>query len=456
MHIPDGYLGPATYGGFWAIMIPIWVYASMKIKRSLEIAQIPFIAMASVFSLVVMVFAIPLPGGTTGHLTGVTLIAILLGPWATTIAVSIALGIQALVLGEGGITALGANCFNIAFVGGTTGFLIYSFIVHLGSKLQMKSSLQTIAAGIAAYLSLNLAGLFTALELGLQPFLYPESPNYFPYPLQIAIPAIMIPHLTLLGIIEGTLTVLVFLLVRKGTPSILNRTKTLSLVLVPLILCFLPSLLLAHDYWIEKRGGDLMVVFGHGTKREEFDPAKIKILKAFDQNGREIRVNREKKAPGVLIKAETSPSLLFVEIDDGYWSRTIYGWKNLPKRKASRVVESTRSFFYSKALLLWGETATKPLIEAKLDLIPLENPFELNPGASLTIKVLYQGKPIQGVEIEGGDHQKLSTSDREGMAKVKLLRGHQVISASYKEPIKDDPDADALVITSTLTFEVTK
>ncbi|MBM4349678.1 MAG: cobalamin biosynthesis protein CbiM, partial [Deltaproteobacteria bacterium] len=90
MHIPDGYLGPVTYGGLWAAMVPIWIYASRKVKKNLETAQIPFLAMASVFSLVVMVFAIPLPGGTTGHLNGTTLVAILLGPWPAIIAVSVA------------------------------------------------------------------------------------------------------------------------------------------------------------------------------------------------------------------------------------------------------------------------------------------------------------------------------------------------------------------------------
>lgn len=456
MHIPDGYLGPVTYGGLWAAMVPIWIYASRKVEKSLDLARIPFLAMASVFSLIIMVFAIPLPGGTTAHLNGVALIAILLGPWASIVAVSVALGIQALVFGEGGMTALGANCFNIAFIGGITASFVYSFFVRLGSMLQFRFLFKPIGAGVAAYLSLNLAGLLAALELGLQPLLHPGSSSYFPYPLHIAIPAVMIPHLTLLGLMEVTLTMLVFLLIMKSAPAVLNRSKKLPILLLTLTLSLCPALVVAHDYWIEKRGSDLMVVFGHGTKREDFDPSKIRLLKAYDQSGKEIGVNREKRAPGLQIKTEHPPSLLFVEIDDGYWSKTIYGWKNLPKRKASRVVESNRSLFYSKALLSWSETATKPLIESRLDIIPLENPFELNPGSLLPIRVLYQGKPVPGVEVEGGDHQKLSGTDREGLAKVKVSRGHQIISVSLKEPLNDDPDADHLSITSTVTFEVTK
>jgi len=96
------------------------------------------------------------------------------------------------------------------------------------------------------------------------------------------------------------------------------------------------------------------------------------------------------------------------------------------------------------------------LIDSRLDIIPLENPFELKTGVLLPIRVLYQGKPISGVDVEGGDHQKMSITDKEGGAKIPLTKGHQLLSVSVKEPLKNDPDADYLSITSTLTFEVTK
>ncbi len=450
MHIPDGYLGPLTYGGLWVAMAPIWIYASRKVKKSLETAQIPFLAMASVFSLVAMVFAVPLPGGTTGHLNGSTLIAILLGPWAGIIAVSVALTIQALVLGEGGITALGANCFNIAFVGSITGYGLYRLITGPGFLPK------AICAGIASYLSLNLSGLFTAVELGLQSMIHPATSSYFPYSLKIALPAVMIPHLTILGLIEATLTVLVLTIILKSQPGLLARSKkAVLLLLAALLLCFPPSVL-AHDFWIEKKGNELMLVFGHGDKREEFDLSKVKTVKAFDLNGKETNVNKEKMGTGLLLQTDQPASLLFAEIDNGYWSKTIYGWKNLPKRKASRVVESNRSFFYSKSLLSWSEAAHKPLDDSRLDLIPLENPFELKSGAILTIKVLYKGKPIPETEVEGGDHRKISTTDKDGVAKVPLTKGRQLLSVSIKEPLKNDPDADYLSLVSTLTFEVTK
>ncbi len=471
MHIPDGYLGPETYGGLWAVMAPVWIYASKKVKENFDAARVPYLAMASAFALVAMVFMVPLPGGTSGHISGATLVAILLGPWAAVVAVSVALIIQALVFGDGGITAIGANCFNIAFIGSVIGYGIYAMVSRFGSKFHFSATgrggagpshsltIRLVSAGIASYVAINLGGLSTALQLGLQPLLHPAgsgSSSYFPYPPQIVIPAVVLPHLTVVGLLEATVTVLVLLVLSKAEPAMVGIRRSLPLLLVALFLVLPASGVFAHDYWIEKRGDDFMLVFGHGSQRSEFDASKVKTLKAFDNQGREMGVTKEKKGTEILLKPEGQPSLLFVEVDDGYWSKTIYGWKNLPKRKASRVVESTRSFYYSKALLSWNETLQRPLSDARLDIIPLQDPKNLKAGDLLPLRVLYQGNPISGVEVEGGDHQKVATTDREGVAKVRLSKGHHLFSVNYREPLKNDPDADTLSITATLTFEVTK
>src|SRR4030043_255144 len=128
MHIPDGYLGPQTYGLLYGAMVPIWALASRFVRRTLRQRQVPFLALGAAFSFVVMMFNVPIPGGSTGHAVGGVIVAILLGPWAALIAISIALVIQALLFGEGGITAIGANCFKIAFVNPDTGFYVYTLV----------------------------------------------------------------------------------------------------------------------------------------------------------------------------------------------------------------------------------------------------------------------------------------------------------------------------------------
>lgn len=212
----------------------------------------------------------------------------------------------------------------------------------------------------------------------------------------------------------------------------------------------------AHDFWIDQKGKEFLLIYGHGDQREEFDLSRVKTVRAFGPGGGEIEVRREKKEKGLLLRPVEPPSWIFVEVDNGYWSKTIYGWKNLPKRKASRVVEANRSLSYSKALMTWNDGLQSPISIAQLDIVLLKSPFELKPGDSLPIKVFYRGKPIAGVEVEGRDHEVVSTTDKDGMARVRMGKGQQLISVSHKELMKDNPDADYLNLTATLTFEVGK
>jgi cobalt/nickel transport system permease protein len=168
MHIPDGYLGPFTYGVMYAVTIPFWAIASWKMNRTLKAKQAPYLAIGAAFSFVIMMFNIPIFGGTTGHATGATLISILIGPWAATIAVSVALIIQALLFGDGGITAIGANCFNMAIAGVFVGYGVYR-LVSAGSTVGSRRRL--IAGGVAAYVSLNISALLAAIQLGIQPII---------------------------------------------------------------------------------------------------------------------------------------------------------------------------------------------------------------------------------------------------------------------------------------------
>ncbi len=213
---------------------------------------------------------------------------------------------------------------------------------------------------------------------------------------------------------------------------------------------------LAHDFWIEQTGKELVLIFGHGEQREEFDTSRVKAAKAFSQNGQEIIVRSEKKGKGLLLIPAELPSRVFVEIDNGYWSKTIYGWKNVPKRKASRVVEANRSLCYAKTVLSWSEASREAEKGALLDIVLLENPFALKGGDWLPFRVLFRGKPLPGAEAEGRNHETVATTGKDGSGRVRLGRGRELLSVDHKEPVKDDPDADFISYTATLSFEVAK
>jgi cobalt/nickel transport system permease protein len=223
MHIPDGYLGPATYGVMYAATIPFWAFASWKLNRTLKAKQAPYLAIGAAFSFVIMMFNIPIVGGTTGHATGATLIAILLGPWAAIISVSVALIIQALLFGDGGITAIGANCFNMAVIGGLVGYALYRL---LAARSEVNSRRRWIAGAIAAYVSINVSALITAVQLGIQPMIERSpsgQPLYSPFPLSIAVPVMAIEHLLLFGFAEAAVTALVIKYFQKNDPLMLGR-----------------------------------------------------------------------------------------------------------------------------------------------------------------------------------------------------------------------------------------
>lgn len=206
MHIPDGYLSPSTCAALYAAALPFWAAALRRVRVLLATRFVPLVALFAAFSFVIMMFNLPLPGGTTGHAVGIAMAAIVLGPWGATIAISVALAIQALLFGDGGILTLGANCFNLAIAGSWVAAAVYR-LVSAGAPLL--SPRRIFAGGLAGYCAINVAAVLTALELGLQPLLFHDVTGaalYAPYPLSVTLPAMMLGHLTLAGLAEAILT----------------------------------------------------------------------------------------------------------------------------------------------------------------------------------------------------------------------------------------------------------
>lgn len=221
MHIPDGYLSPSTCAALYAGAAPFWYVALRRLQAVLHTRLVPRLSLFAAFSFVVMMFNIPLPGGTTGHAAGMALAAVVLGPWAAIIAISIALIIQAFFFGDGGITAIGANCFNIAIVGSLVSYGVYRLVA---GRSPLRSSRRMVAAGLAGYVGINAAALVTALEFGIQPLLFRDAagaPLYSPYPLEIAVPAMMFGHLVVAGFAELLLTAGIVAFLQRSDPAAL-------------------------------------------------------------------------------------------------------------------------------------------------------------------------------------------------------------------------------------------
>lgn len=222
MHIPDGYLGPQTYLSAFGIMVPLWTWASSRVKRTLSFRKAPVMALSAAFCFVLMMFNVPAPGGTSGHAVGAALVAILLGPWAALVAVSVTLAVQALLFGDGGITAYGANCLSMAAVMPFVGWWTYRLAAgHAGAG----SKRRWLAAGVAGYVGINAAALSTAIMLGIQPALAHDASGralYCPFALGVTLPAMALEHLFLFGPVEALATGLVVAYLSRAEPELLE------------------------------------------------------------------------------------------------------------------------------------------------------------------------------------------------------------------------------------------
>ncbi len=282
MHIPDGYLGPATAVATWGIMIPVWGAALRRLRKRLDVRRIPLLSLGAAFSFLIMMFNIPIPGGTTGHAVGSVLVALLLGPWAAVISVSLALALQALLFGDGGITALGANCLTMAVIMPLVGWAVFRLV---GTSAP-ESRRRYLAAGFAGYAGLNAAALATSVLLGLQPLLATDAsgrPLYCPYGLGVAVPAMAAEHLMPFGFVEAVVTALALkwldrtepgLAAATLAPGVSPRSRSLWLGLLALLLLtplgfFLPRWAGAGAAWGEWSPEDLVTLLGYVPARLE-------------------------------------------------------------------------------------------------------------------------------------------------------------------------------------------
>lgn len=206
MHIPDGFLAMNTW-------IPTWLISAAGIGYSIKAASqrlkekfIPMMGVMSAFIFAAQMLNFPVAGGTSGHLLGGVLAAILLGPFSAAIVISVVLVVQCLVFQDGGITALGANIFNMSIIGAMGGYLVYRLI----SKIIKGNKGIIISAFVSAWFSVVIASAACALELAISG----TSPFSIVFPAMVGIHAII-------GVGEGIITLLVISFIIRVRPDLI-------------------------------------------------------------------------------------------------------------------------------------------------------------------------------------------------------------------------------------------
>lgn len=199
MHIPDGFLSPQTYLPAYGLAAGLWWVAARRLRDRLDAGHLPWLAAATALAFVLMMLALPLPGGSTVHASGIALLAVNFGVWTAFLAVSLVLAMQALLFGAGGVTALAVNALAMGLLGSLAAWLAWRPLRRLH---------EASALFLAGWVSVVVPALALALILGIQPMIAHDTtgrPLFFPFDLSVTLPAVLIPHV-LVGLGEGLLT----------------------------------------------------------------------------------------------------------------------------------------------------------------------------------------------------------------------------------------------------------
>jgi cobalt/nickel transport system permease protein len=208
MHVPDGFLSPVVTLPAWGVAAPLWYWSVKRNFGASSTDSLPVIGALTALAFVVQSIMIPVPGGTSAHLTGVAILAILYNPGVAFVCESLVLLLQALFFGAGGFTVLGVNALAMGLLGPGAAWLAYRALRGVSERG---------AAFLGAYVGMQVATLAISLVLGLQHRL---DPAFMPVPFEVTAVAMMVPSLTVLGVVEGLYTL--------ATVSLLRRARLLG------------------------------------------------------------------------------------------------------------------------------------------------------------------------------------------------------------------------------------
>ncbi|MGB5594602.1 MAG: cobalt transporter CbiM [Crocosphaera sp.] len=208
LHIPDGFLSPSVSLFCWVITIVLITISLKKVQKDYQERAVPLMGVSAAFIFAAQMINFPIPGGTSGHLVGGTLAGILLGPWAGTLVVTVVFIVQAVLFQDGGLTVLGANILNMGLLGTFCGYYLYKSIRFTLGRRSWK--IMTVATVVAAWCSVVIAAIMTAVELALSGTV----------PLMVSMIAMVSWHIVI-GVGEAIITLIAVGFVWRSRPDLL-------------------------------------------------------------------------------------------------------------------------------------------------------------------------------------------------------------------------------------------
>ena len=206
MHIPDGFIDLKTAAATGLFSISGFIFAIIKVKQYFRARVVVLMGIFAALVFAAQMINFTILGGTSGHLLGAALSTIILGPYAGGIIMTVVLLVQAFAFGDGGISALGANTFNMAIVGVISAYLIYKLI----TKFSKSRSVFYCAVAVSSWFSVVVASVFTAIELAVSGT----------YTIGLTLSSMVIIHM-IIGLGEAAITVVVIAFIDKVKPDLI-------------------------------------------------------------------------------------------------------------------------------------------------------------------------------------------------------------------------------------------
>jgi cobalt/nickel transport system permease protein len=208
LHAPDGFFSVPVAALLWVIAVAVVGFSVSRVSRTFDERAVPLMGVTAAFIFAAQMINFPVVGGTSGHLLGAVLAAVLLGPWAATLVMASVIAVQSLLFQDGGLLAMGANIVNMGIIGTIGGYAIYRVLCGL---LGGEERSRLPAAAIAAWSAVMLGAAATSLELAVSGT----------SPLAVVLPAMLGTH-ALIGIGEALITVGALALIRGARPDLLK------------------------------------------------------------------------------------------------------------------------------------------------------------------------------------------------------------------------------------------
>jgi len=206
LHIPDGFLSPTVSIFFWVVVVALLAVAVRRSEEELGERQIPLAGIMAAFIFAAQMINFPVAGGTSGHLLGGALAAIVLGPWAGMLVMTAVIGVQGLLFQDGGLVVMGANIFNMGLITVIIGYGLYRGAAGRSRGVKLA------VAGVAAWLSVMAGALATSLQLWLSGTAL----------LAIVMPTMLGIH-AIIGLGEALITVAALSFILRTRPDLLGE-----------------------------------------------------------------------------------------------------------------------------------------------------------------------------------------------------------------------------------------